>query len=132
MGSKYTYEENIERSNRLRTIRENLKLTQEAMAEVLEISVDAYGKIENGINGVSYNVLSNYKKNLGISADYILFGDYASREEVWDLIMNCKEKDKMFLMFQLVNYFSQSKKTLYTLKEEDKSKDMITEFLNQL
>ena len=132
MGSKHTYEENMERSNRLKMIRENLRLTQEAMAEILEISVDAYGKIENGVNGVSYNVLRNYKKNLGISADYILFGDHTSREEVWDLIMNCKEKDKMLLMFQLVNYFSQSKKTLYSLKEEDRSKDMIIEFLEQL
>lgn len=132
MENKKTYDENLARSGRLKEIRDNLKLTQEAMAEVLGISVDAYGKIENGVNGVSNNVLNSYKKNLGISADYILFGDHSSREQVWELIMNCKEKDKLLLMFQLVNYFSQGKKESISSKEKNYSQDMIIEYLERL
>lgn len=129
MGSKNTYEENLERSNRLRGIRENLRMTQEAMAEILGISVDAYSKIENGVNGISNNVLNSYKKKFGISADYILFGTYSSKEDVWDLIMNCSEIDKMYLAMRLVQYFSQNQRALFTLKNTEESNEVMDNLL---
>ena len=33
-------------------------------------------------------------------------GEQQNREEVWKAIINCSEKDKMYLLFRLVNYFT--------------------------
>lgn len=44
---------NIEMGKRLRLIRLQKDLTQEAFAEILELSTPYYGKIERGENGLS-------------------------------------------------------------------------------
>ena len=121
--------ENAERKERIKGIREGLRLTQEAMAEILDISVDAYGKIENGVNGVSSKVLKSYRDKLGVSADYILFGDHTSRDDAWDIIMNCSEDDKLYFMLHLVHYFQESKKMIYPLKDGTDTVQRILEML---
>ena len=119
MNSITKDKEDIERKERIREIREGLKYTQETMAELLDISVDGYNKIENGVNGVSPKILKNYRDKLGISADYILFGDNTTRDRAWDIIMNCTDHDKMYFLFQLMYYFTESKKRLYPLKNNN-------------
>ena len=91
---------------RLRGIRVNSGYTQERFAEILDISVSAYKKLESAENQVSVDCLAKIEKQLKVSSDYILFGEQQNREEVWKAIINCSEKDKMYLLFRLVNYFT--------------------------
>lgn len=60
---------------RIRAIREANKLTQEKMADVLDIgSTSHYQNIENGRFFPSYKYYERLKEKFNVSADYILFG----------------------------------------------------------
>ena len=52
--------------NRVRTIRLARKMSQEAFAELLEISVDFLSLIERGINAPSFENLEVFSAQLGI------------------------------------------------------------------
>lgn len=53
-----------------------------------------------------------------MSADYILFGKQEELEEVWRLVLNSSEKNKMILLIRLLNYFTRVKPGKYITKEE--------------
>lgn len=49
--------------------------TREKFAEALDVSVSYLAELERGRTGVSVKMLVKICKVLGLSADYILFGD---------------------------------------------------------
>lgn len=57
------------------------KLTQEKIAEKLEISVKYISRIENGNGGVKVETLVNYMNILGISPN-VIFGKLISNENL--------------------------------------------------
>ena len=63
--------EKLEAAKRLHQVRKNLGITQQKFAEILDISLSAYKKIESGENCVSLNSLRILNRELGVSADYI-------------------------------------------------------------
>lgn len=67
------YQKNI--GNHLLEYRKSRHLTQEKMAEILEVSLKHYSEIERGITGVSTELLVKFHDTLGLSVDYLLFGD---------------------------------------------------------
>lgn len=60
--------------NRIREARLSAGYTQEAFAELIDISVNFVSEIENGKKGMSQETLYKLCKNLQLSADFILFG----------------------------------------------------------
>lgn len=103
---------------RICDIRKNAGLTQEELAELLDISLSAYKKIELGENRVSVNCLEKIKQKLDVSADFILFGKQEELDEVWRLVLNSTEQNKMILLIRLWNYFTRVKPGKYITKEE--------------
>lgn len=101
---------------RMREIRESAGLTQEQLSEILGISVSAYKKIEAGENNISLSCLKRLHAEMGISADFILFGKNPGIDKTWEDILNCSETDKLFLMLRLLLYFTQVKKEAFPLK----------------
>ncbi len=65
---------------RLKEMRKERKLTQEAVAEKLNVSCQHISDIERGLNGMSVPALMEFCKVLNVDADYILFGT-ATRNE---------------------------------------------------
>jgi transcriptional regulator with XRE-family HTH domain len=70
------------KENVTETIAERLKkermkhhLTQKQMAEKLDISESGYRKLEKGVVPMSQHVLEKLNSEMGVSADYILFGE---------------------------------------------------------
>lgn len=55
--------------NLLKQLRKELKLTQEELAEKLELSISYYVKLENGFMNPSYKVMKNLKKFYGDRID---------------------------------------------------------------
>ncbi len=108
---------------RMREIRRNTGLTQEEFAELLDISLSAYKKIETGENGVSVNCLEKIRQQLGVSADYILFGKQKDLDEVWTLVLNSSEQNKVVLLTRLLNYFIWVKPGKYITKEAQSAYD---------
>ena len=73
---------------RIRQIREDAGLTQEAFAELIGISLSGYKKIESGENQISLNNLRELARALQVSTDYILLGKKEEYGTVWDQIIN--------------------------------------------
>ena len=60
---------------RIRKAREDLGYTQEKFAELLDVSVSYMAEVERGRTGISVKMLTKICNVLGLSADYILFGE---------------------------------------------------------
>ena len=67
-------------ASRLREIRKNSGLTKEKFAEILELSLSAYKKIESAENQISIESLRKIHEQLKVSSDYVLFG----KKEKWE------------------------------------------------
>ncbi|MBR4056758.1 MAG: helix-turn-helix transcriptional regulator [Oscillospiraceae bacterium] len=65
---------NIQIGERVRIAREQTKLTQEALAERIEVSPQYISDLERGVVGISIPTLKRVCIALGISSDQILFG----------------------------------------------------------
>lgn len=105
--------ERLDSAARIRKIREEGGYTQEQFAEILEISLSGYKKIENAENQISLNGLRKLEKKLHISADYILFGANENFEAVWEKVQACTDANKMRLMITLMLYFSRTRHSAF-------------------
>ena len=101
MSKKKILKENMESGSRLKRIRENRRLTQEAFADELGISVSAYKKLESGENGISTKRLRQLK-TMDISSDFILYGDRGHIEKLKFDVDNGSEIDKIGIMLQFI------------------------------
>lgn len=93
----------VEMGKRLRNFRINLNYTQEQMAEVLEMSVAYYGKVERGIHGLSLEKLVIVNKKLDIDINYLLTG-VRRGVFLFDKIMEECPKEKRYDLEQLIKY----------------------------
>lgn len=60
---------------RIRRAREEMGYTREKFAELLDVSVSYMAEVERGRTGISVKMLIKICNVLGLSADYILFGE---------------------------------------------------------
>ena len=60
---------------RIRKAREELGYTREKFAEKLDVSVSYLAELERGRTGISVKMLVKVCNVLGLSADYVLFGN---------------------------------------------------------
>lgn len=73
--SKNVKELNATIGGRIRAERERLGLSREAFAENAGISASFVNEIERGRSGMSSESLASVSKVLGVSIDYLIFGD---------------------------------------------------------
>lgn len=66
---------NIEVGERIRKIREDLKMNRENFSEMIDISDVFLGQIERGERSLSIKTLCRIVSFTGASTDYILFGN---------------------------------------------------------
>ena len=66
--------EQIERGNRIKTIREGLKMNKTELARKIGISGQFLGLIEEGKGNLAYRSIKKLMDLSGHSADYILYG----------------------------------------------------------
>ena len=60
---------------RIRKAREDMGYTRERFAELLDVSVSYMAEVERGRTGISVKMLVKICNVLGLSADYLLFGE---------------------------------------------------------
>lgn len=70
---------------RIKEERKKIKLTQEEVAEKLDISVKHFSEVERGLTGLSIENLIKLSDLLGVSIDYIVKGDKDKNR--WDCIL---------------------------------------------
>ena len=89
---------------RIKKKRKELKLTQERMAEELNISVKHFSEVERGIAGLSVENLIRVSEILGVSIDYMVKGETDS--DRWYSVISALEKippEKEYLIRNLLN-----------------------------
>lgn len=64
----------VETGKRIKELRKQQKLTQEQLAEKLNIYVDHLGKIERGTSGASIDVLVQIAIDFNAPLDYLILG----------------------------------------------------------
>lgn len=96
-------EKRREIGERLRLMREEVNLTQDQMAELLDVSKAHYGLAERGNNCLSLSKYLILHEKFGTDLTYLLTGEEPSKIIVSDIIANCP-KDKVFYMEQLIRY----------------------------
>ena len=67
---------------RIRKAREDAGYTRETFAELLDGSVSYMAEVERGRTGISVKMLIKICKVLGLSADYVLFGETRTDDEL--------------------------------------------------
>ena len=80
---------------RIRKAREDAGYTREKFAELLDVSVSYLAEVERGHTNVSVNTLIKICNVLGLSADYVLFGE--NREADTLLLEKIHRLDKKYL-----------------------------------
>lgn len=76
------YYDQKESGKRIAKLRKERGLTQEQLAEKLNISTSNLGKLERGLQGMSIDLLVEIRCFFGVSTDYILLGEEIQRQEV--------------------------------------------------
>lgn len=66
---------------RIRKAREDAGYTREKFAELLDVSVSYMAEVERGRTGVSLKTLKAICNLLGLSADYLIFGEERDSDE---------------------------------------------------
>lgn len=103
---------------KIRFIREHAGYTQERFADLLGISVSALKKLESGENQISPTGLRQMSEKMDLPADWILFDKSENAEEIWHKLEGISEEDKFSVMLRLMHYFTETKDTVYTMKEK--------------
>ena len=67
---------------RIRKAREDAGYTRERFAELLDVSVSYMAEVERGRTGVSVKTLVKICDVLGLSADYVLFGEQRGEDDL--------------------------------------------------
>lgn len=95
----------IEMGKRLKEKRKALGLTQEQLAEKLNISIKHYGGVERGIAGLSLENLIELSNILGVSLDYLVKGECPENDllpaRIKELYLTCPASKRLFLIESL-------------------------------
>lgn len=92
-------------AKRLYDIRIKNGFTQEQLAEVMEVSLSTYKKIEGAQSHITVERLLLLKEKLGISSDLLLYGESKNLEDTQNDIMNLNDTDKLNLFLRMYKYF---------------------------
>ena len=74
--------DNVIIGERLRGIREKMKMTREEFSEKIDITDSFLGQIERGERALSVKTLKKVVKYTGVSADYLLFGKDTNNDTI--------------------------------------------------
>lgn len=88
---------------RLRNRRVEMKMTQNQAAELLEMSLNYYGSVERGRNGLALEKLLLAKDRMQLDTTYLLTGEQAKKFTVEDIVEKCP-REKQYLMERLITY----------------------------
>ena len=108
-------EDSIIIGERVRKIREDLKMNRERFSEMIDISDVFLGQIERGERSLSTKTLVKIVKFTGVSADFILFGNEESNTTLAKInrILNKCSEDLLNYIYDLIhttfNYVKKSK-----------------------
>lgn len=96
---------NIEVGERIRKIREELKMNRETFSEMIDISDVFLGQIERGERSLSIKTLCRIVSFTGVSTDFILFGKIENNSTISKInrILNKSSDAMISYIYQIIN-----------------------------
>lgn len=67
--------------NRIKKCRKDKKITQEKLAELIEVSSNTISMIENGNQSFMIDKLNQFAKVFDVTTDYLLYGEIEEKKE---------------------------------------------------
>lgn len=126
--SKLQQQENI----RIKTVREDLEYTQEQFAEIFELSLSGYKKLESGEVHLTLDKVYVLKERLGLSADYVLFDEKETVGDVWMETRKLPATEKFQMLMRLYAYLTRKTDDETVLEELMKRVDeVVAEFVER-
>ena len=95
---------------RIRSRREELRLTREELAENAEMSFQFLADVETGRSNMTTVTLYKLARALNLSCDYIVFGTPQDASEVNTLLASLSAKDRKLAEETLRNFVAVAKK----------------------
>lgn len=99
---------NMQTGERIRAAREERKLTQEQLAEQIEVSPQYISDLERGVVGVSLATLKRLCVVLNVSSDRILFGQETQGHAA--LMEKCRglSQEQFSLLLEIVDRYTRA------------------------
>lgn len=85
---------NIQIGKRLQEVRENSGYTQEEFAEILEIGVEHYRKLEGGLHGLQVEKMLVLYREFKIDPTYLITGDKNHQFQLELFLANCNREQR--------------------------------------
>ncbi len=122
-----------ETGNRLKKLREELGYTQEKFAELLDVSVTLYKKMEYGSYNISVRTMRRLKEITSISVDYLMFGEQKEFDDIWLLLQSAENSTKMKTLLRLIAYFGVDSIECHTgKKQEEEYAEFLDEWMKKI
>ena len=103
---------NIQIGEQVKIAREQAKLTQEALAERIDVSPQYISDLERGVVGISLPTLKKMCGALGVSSDQILFGVQShDRGQLLSNLSNCLTAEQFAVLLEMVSCFIKAMNT---------------------
>ena len=97
---------NIQIGEQVRIAREQAKLTQETLAERIEVSPQYISDLERGVVGIALPTLKKLCVTLGVASDQILFGKQTQdRGQILSSACNTLTDEQFVLLLEMVNCY---------------------------
>lgn len=107
---KRLYEDRIREERRLRVkqLREDRGFSQNEAADDLGAERSTYRSAENGYNSISIQMIEKIHKKWGVSADYILFGEEYSSEDILGMLRSTSKETRFEVAIRLLTVLAQN------------------------
>ena len=97
---------NIQIGEQIRNAREQSKMTQEILAERIEVSPQYISDLERGVVGIALPTLKKLCNALGVASDQILFGTQSQkREAILSNACHALTDEQFTLLLEMVNCY---------------------------
>lgn len=95
---------NILIGQRLQTVRENSGYTQEEFAETLDVGVEHYRRVENGLYGLQPEKMLVLWKVYKIDPTYLITGERNQRFDLELFLVNCSREERDAFLERMLAY----------------------------
>lgn len=97
---------NIQIGEQVRIAREQARLTQEGLAEKIEVSPQYISDLERGVVGIALPTLKKLCRSLGVASDQILFGKQSNdRGQILSNVCNVLSDEQFSLLMEMVSCY---------------------------
>lgn len=95
---------NVQIGKRLQEVREYRGYSQDEFAEAINIGVEHYRKLENGMYGIQAEKFLALYNKYGIDPTYLITGKSENSRDIIRILSNCSKEERVELLRRIMEY----------------------------